>query len=506
MASQSTLDMLIPLNDPLPDVNEVYDMLDNESNALLASIISDLVSDIGTGADRFVDITNECFSMNSDANGQQASDIFPSETQQSQDGFSSETTSSNIDSASSPTTTVCFYDDVNNVPVIPQSRVTCCPICGNEAGKHSYYGAQVCNSCRAFFRRTVQSKSHPRFVCKRDQNCSINSRSWKSCQFCRFQKCLRSGMKIAWVLTESERKERARLRAASKRKRDNQLLTTCSPCIRVPSDCFTLEDRVHLRGLISTTYDFLYLEMCKYYTCHQRAFEEILSVMFHGRIMSQSTQRSIEDFIMYSVKNFYRGMSDMINLSERDQTVLVTKNYPLMMEFLSSLYIENAAEMQKHTTMFANKIKELPLQCAEFATQFRQLECRFHEARNSVHAKPILYEQIHPENWVDNKAAEHRYRELCFKIRDWPLDSADTVVDDIQMMLLALTMLFSTDFVDLDNPSKAAEVQTKYASMLYRYLKSKHKDSGAASKFCQAMMIGSMSREMREIKEKHWNV
>jgi hypothetical protein len=29
-------------------------------------------------------------------------------------------------------------------------------VCGERAGKHSYYGGQVCPSCRAFFRRSVQ--------------------------------------------------------------------------------------------------------------------------------------------------------------------------------------------------------------------------------------------------------------------------------------------------------------------------------------------------------------
>ena len=33
-----------------------------------------------------------------------------------------------------------------------------CHVCGELAGKHSYYGGQVCPSCRAFFRRSVQSK------------------------------------------------------------------------------------------------------------------------------------------------------------------------------------------------------------------------------------------------------------------------------------------------------------------------------------------------------------
>jgi len=31
-----------------------------------------------------------------------------------------------------------------------------CPICGNDAGKHTHCGGKGCISCRAFFRRSVQ--------------------------------------------------------------------------------------------------------------------------------------------------------------------------------------------------------------------------------------------------------------------------------------------------------------------------------------------------------------
>ena len=74
------------------------------------------------------------------------------------------------------------------------------------------------------------------------------------------------------------------------------------------------------------------------------------------------------------------------------------------------------------------------------------------------------------------------------------------------MMLMALVMLFSTDFIELDDPSRVASVQTKYGNMLYRYLKSKYGERGKAlAKFCQGMFISAMSREMREIKDLHWS-
>ena len=48
-----------------------------------------------------------------------------------------------------------------------QSANLVCEVCSARAGKHSYYGGQVCPSCRAFFRRSVQAGYSEKFKCKR---------------------------------------------------------------------------------------------------------------------------------------------------------------------------------------------------------------------------------------------------------------------------------------------------------------------------------------------------
>lgn len=73
-----------------------------------------------------------------------------------------------------------------------------CAVCGEEApltGPYRrHYGVICCEACKCFFRRTVQMNKQ--YECKLTGNCAVgkNVRHW--CQACRFQKCLRSGMKI----------------------------------------------------------------------------------------------------------------------------------------------------------------------------------------------------------------------------------------------------------------------------------------------------------------------
>ena len=59
---------------------------------------------------------------------------------------------------------------------------------------------------RAFFRRSVD-KAHT-YQCQEGRNCFIDITTRRNCQYCRFQKCLNSGMKTNWVLSEDERRDR----------------------------------------------------------------------------------------------------------------------------------------------------------------------------------------------------------------------------------------------------------------------------------------------------------
>ena len=103
-------------------------------------------------------------------------------------------------------------------------RKVTCQVCGDIANDHMHYGAIACYSCRAFFRRGV--KSNAPYFCSQSQSCTINKQSRKHCQYCRFQKCLSSGMRTNWVLSEEEKRERLlkkRINAA-KRAKDRQKL------------------------------------------------------------------------------------------------------------------------------------------------------------------------------------------------------------------------------------------------------------------------------------------
>jgi retinoid X receptor beta len=98
-----------------------------------------------------------------------------------------------------------------------------CSICGDLAPDHMHYGGVACFSCRAFFRRSVD-KAHT-YHCPENKKCPIDETTRRNCQFCRYQKCLESGMKPTWVLTEQEKQKRIVKKRENAVKREQEMTT-----------------------------------------------------------------------------------------------------------------------------------------------------------------------------------------------------------------------------------------------------------------------------------------
>ncbi|KAI6183717.1 hypothetical protein M3Y97_00518900 [Aphelenchoides bicaudatus] len=68
-----------------------------------------------------------------------------------------------------------------------------CPVCLCEADHAHFGGIKSCNSCAAFFRRTIVLKKA--YKCRNNKNCTVKKdKHQRGCQSCRFKKCLQIGM------------------------------------------------------------------------------------------------------------------------------------------------------------------------------------------------------------------------------------------------------------------------------------------------------------------------
>ncbi|XP_076091865.1 nuclear hormone receptor FTZ-F1 beta-like [Mytilus galloprovincialis] len=77
-----------------------------------------------------------------------------------------------------------------------------CPVCGDQVSGY-HYGIFTCESCKGFFKRTVQNKKV--FQCHRNSDCDVMRGNRKKCPACRFAKCMSAGMKIEAVRLDRTR-------------------------------------------------------------------------------------------------------------------------------------------------------------------------------------------------------------------------------------------------------------------------------------------------------------
>ncbi|KAB7505505.1 Thyroid hormone receptor beta-A, partial [Armadillidium nasatum] len=94
-----------------------------------------------------------------------------------------------------------------------------CGVCGDVA-KSMHFGGLSCDSCKAFFRRSVQNNAYKGFSCPYEKKCVIGVSSRKACQYCRFEKCISIGMEKGWVMSEEERKKMMEQRKERKMKQN----------------------------------------------------------------------------------------------------------------------------------------------------------------------------------------------------------------------------------------------------------------------------------------------
>ncbi|CAI2353264.1 unnamed protein product [Caenorhabditis sp. 36 PRJEB53466] len=84
-----------------------------------------------------------------------------------------------------------------------QASPQTCLICGDSADS-LHFGALSCRACAAFFRRKVAGRKNIYRRC--DRQCKVDTGMRKLCASCRFDKCLKSGMRESAVLSRLAQK------------------------------------------------------------------------------------------------------------------------------------------------------------------------------------------------------------------------------------------------------------------------------------------------------------
>lgn len=73
-----------------------------------------------------------------------------------------------------------------------------CVVCSDSVFGY-YYGVNICEGCKSFFKRIVQKELLDKYECIVDESCFVDKQLWVKCQFCWFQKCFIVGMVVEGI-------------------------------------------------------------------------------------------------------------------------------------------------------------------------------------------------------------------------------------------------------------------------------------------------------------------
>ncbi|CAG7721516.1 unnamed protein product [Allacma fusca] len=213
-----------------------------------------------------------------------------------------------------------------------------CEVCGDRA-KSFHFGGVSCDSCKAFFRRAVQSDSHNSFRCPYDGSCVITVTTRKTCQACRFKRCLQIGMEKKWVMNEDERNTFQKQRQEKKIKKikgSDQRIHTSTVNLSVSSPVDSFEPDV--------------ADMLKFMSVEDQSEIETLVMKVHESYIdipyqvSQAPQSriSIEIIEMFTtilrrIVYFHKNLADFSQLSQEDQSTLLRQGVLEMCMLRSAL-------------------------------------------------------------------------------------------------------------------------------------------------------------------------
>jgi len=318
-----------------------------------------------------------------------------------------------------------------------QSDHLVCQVCGERAGKHSYYGGQVCPSCRAFFRRSVQSGYNDSFKCTQGRgNCEVTLVTRKNCQYCRYQSCLAAGMRPSWILSEEERARRSHGRTTGK---------GCpAPPHAVPTSLAELGEVVR------------WGEIARACLKGSEALDEGIIADLQQNVCPPALAVAVDR----RTEECCRLLPGFSSLSEGTQRELLSQNLPLVKRLRQAVCLASSLPLSA-LLGFVHEAS-LPQTFADVNTTYRALWKGEPEALG-------LLEEV--ANWLE-------------------------LGDVTQLLLLLLLLLFCPDNLGEEHRPVAERVQLKYVLLLQNHLRANLPAGVAATRLARAVMLPTLLRQV----------
>jgi len=375
--------------------------------------------------------------------------------------------------------------------------------------------------------------------------CKIDSRSWKSCRFCRFNKCIASGMRPGWVLTKEERILRQTKRSRNKKHSsklvpnqtnnsstfvaiNKQTIPKRLICPIMPTELKLIDQRQKCFIKLSTD------NYIRYFVSRPQILMDVVQAKHYQKILPYEALQHLMNALKSVIKEaitYVRGEDIGKDLPESDMVQLIENNASLVCSFSTSVKTSNKPrpkttfEIVKSSILKrikAPKDDEERDQGTVIKSVYDALNITLKDIdmidMNSVR---MQYWQFFSSPWASSIEYEQRHLELARQMSFWPvlddnacimeeeeknekrLNSTEKIeiIDDLQVYLMSAILVFSSEGITskLKRPDIVDRIQEYYLTMLHRYLKYRYGHDEAMTRLARGIQITSMAREAKEI-------
>ncbi|XP_059475007.1 thyroid hormone receptor beta-A-like isoform X2 [Neocloeon triangulifer] len=338
-----------------------------------------------------------------------------------------------------------------------------CGVCGDRA-RSLHFGGLSCDSCKAFFRRAVQSGTYRNFQCPHQPGgwnkfCVITVASRKSCQKCRFEACVQIGMEISWVMSEAERQRLLITRMAKKRKPDeeSQCSTPSSSTSEPTSPVLLNKSRPHQDYLWPLYPDNICLE--NFMSQNEALSVEKVKLAWTSAIQHVPPTR-LEG----------RDLNNM-NFDHAELVRAINGSIRRFQAFASPLFVDTDVADEDKKTILKSCMLDL---------------CILRAALNHFRGA-ILLERLFPSN------LHEVHIRFVRSLQELSLDQTT-------MLLFLVVILLSPDRPVLQQPKKVEKLQEYYLMILYKYMVGRYGTPKASALYPKLL---SKMADIQELSDCH---
>ncbi len=344
-----------------------------------------------------------------------------------------------------------------------------CVVCDHLTRPLNHFGVLACFSCRAFFTRAMKDGNHKLFHCKSGRhNCDIDSRSWLSCKKCRFDKCCRAGMSIS---NESKVKS-TNFKAQCVDQVVGEVNGNIRGILEMPSASLTQveEDYLYHFTYNEISFGISYRFIAQLIMNDINVYRILLEFYFHGTLYPLTAVKTLDDYLLYMGTTEAKKRDSPLNcdLSAKDRARLAAGNYPLIFEFMATYRLWKVADLQRDLDMLRYRLCQ-DSSNDDYAGEIKRTS---DEVSKNSHLQPKLgtYESIYNRDQLGLQSPDEvvRHKHTALRLACLGGYNPEEGWDPVHCVLITCIMLYSSDFLDLDEPRKAEKIQAGFASLLYK--------------------------------------